>query len=564
MKKIKKNNLTKRKFLYKTKKNKNNKNNKNKNTRKYKKKEFLGGTQNSEKIENEIRELTRRIEALRLQQKSLEELQNKILKDSQSPKEEDQNMSIEQFEDIDLSDDAKSPEKMEISENNSQESQDMTQDIQPMFEENLSDGIENTEIKRTNAISKITQFIKSSKKFLQLVCSNSGQCFAFGNYIKELNNFFKGFVKFEYAINPIKTIGAVSSNGFVKRIEYMRDNYKAYTVLKSSQNQDTDNLLYEYIVGIKFINRVMVSFPCFLQTYGLYYYDSDSSWQTMHNNEVDVSYLKHLNLQNNLDYKKACKESKYIAILIQDIESAKSMDFMIKKVAGFGSNNLVHVLFILYQALSSLSKVFTHYDLHLNNVLIYDTSNTSTDCHIKYIYHESDGSTFEFNCKYIPKIIDYGRCYFDNGNINSLKIYNYICKIQECNPDCGSDYGFIWLDPKSSYYIISSKKNESHDLRLINEIKPYIKIQNKNSIINKIKYGIGLPKQYSRYGTEENLNMDTTSEITNVNSFHNVLKEIIKDPATILKNQNDYNGSKMLYELHIYYDQRPMKIVQNK
>ena len=58
--------------------------------------------------------------------------------------------------------------------------------------------------------------------------------------------------------------------------------------------------------------------------------------------------------------------------------------------------------------------------------------------------------------------------------------------------------------------------------------------------------------------------MDTTSEITNVNSFHNVLKEIIKDPATILKNQNDYNGSKMLYELHIYYDQRPMKIVQNK
>jgi hypothetical protein len=56
--------------------------------------------------------------------------------------------------------------------------------------------------------------------------------------------------------------------------------------------------------------------------------------------------------------------------------------------------------------------------------------------------------------------------------------------------------------------------------------------------------------------------MDTT-RITNVNSLHNVLKEIVKNPDVISENKNKYNDNP-LYELHIYYDQRPMKIVQNR
>jgi hypothetical protein len=590
---MKKNKLTKRKLIKKTRKNKkhithkhinSHKHIKNKSlyTRKYKRGGNLEQT-SSEKIEAEIQELMRRIEALKLQNESLQALQNKRLIESQDKREKENNLSHgmdiseptskEVFEEMDISEPTSKEVFEEIDLSNGVDISDtISRNKTEILKNNFDEAKEiPEEIKREIAMKKIGQFIKYSKKFLQIVCSNSGECIAFGNYIKELNHFFKGFVNFEYAISPVIQIGEVSANGFVKQIEYMRDDYKAYAILKSSQNADSDNLLYEYVVGIKYINRIMISFPCFLQTYGLYFYNSDYSWKMMQKKEVDILYLKNLILQNKIDYIKGCQESKYAAILIQHIFSAKSLHHMLLKVPGFIADDLFFILFIIYQALSSLSKTFTHYDLHTNNILIYKPAK---DGYIKYYYYDLDGSIIEFNSPYIPKIIDYGRSYFDNGNINSLKIYNHICSINKCNPRCGELYGFEWLNPNpssSSFYINSSKKNESHDLRLIYLINSYI---NKNSysnnifnllkpVVNSIVYGVGINSQkYKEYGTEENLNMDTT-RITNVNSLHNVLKEIVKNPDVISENKNKYNDNP-LYELHIYYDQRPMKIVQNR
>ena len=88
------------------------------------------------------------------------------------------------------------------------------------------------------AKKRIGNFMKKSKAFLQVVCPNSGICTAFGEHTKELNHFFKGFNDFQYANSPIKAIGAVSANGFVKEIEYERQIYKAHAILKSAQNPD--------------------------------------------------------------------------------------------------------------------------------------------------------------------------------------------------------------------------------------------------------------------------------------------------------------------------------------
>jgi hypothetical protein len=580
---MKKNNLTRRKLIKKTRKNRKNskpithKHIKNKSiyNRKYKR----GGNLeqiSSEKIEAEIQELMRRIEALKLQNESLQSLQNKRLIESQDKGQKEINLSHgmdiseptskEVFEEMDISEPTSKEVFEEIDLSNGMDiSRNKTEILENKFDEAKEIP---EEIKREIAMKKIGKFIKYSKKFLQLVCSNSGECIAFGNYIKELNNFFKGFVNFEYAISPVIQIGEVSANGFVKQIEYMRDDYKAYAILKSSQNSVSDNLLYEYVVGIKYINRVMISFPCFVQTYGLYFYNSDYAWKMMQKKEVDILYLKDLILQNKIDYIKGCQESKYAAILIQHIFLAKSLHHMLLRVPGFIADDLFFILFIIYQALSSLSKTFTHYDLHPNNILIYKPAK---DGYIKYYYYDLDGSIIEFNSAYIPKIIDYGRSYFDNGNVNSLKIYNHICSINECNPDCGTNYGFEWLNPNASFYINSSKKNESHDLRLIYLINSYINKKSYSNnilkllkpVVNSIVYGVGINSQKAKiYGTEENLNMDTT-RITNVNSLHNVLKEIVKNPDVISENKNKYNDNP-LYELHIYYDQRPMKIVQNR
>lgn len=427
-----------------------------------------------------------------------------------------------------------------------------------------------------DATKKIGQLIKSSKNFLQIVCPKSGACIAFGKYSKELNDFFKDFIHFEHAVSPIKGLGAVSANGFVKEIEYERDGYKAHSILKSSQRNKADNLVYEYLVGIKYVNRIMKSFPCFVETYGLYFYSNDAVWKYMSAKKyVYTEQLKSLDLQQNIDYTKACKESKYAAILIQHINNAKSLNGMITSMnPKFIQLDLIYILFIVYQALALLSKTFTHYDLHLDNVLIY---RPFPDQVIQYHYHNEDGTENNFYLPYIPKIIDYGRSYFDNGNLNSRKIYDRVCSTKDCKPNCGKKYGFEWLNPDPYLTISSSQKNESHDLRLINSLKDNADFYNTNvnpstektyihlkNIVDKIAYGVGIDNPTNKiYGTIENLNPAVARRITNVNGLHNVLKKMIEKPDIISENQTNYNNDKIACHLHIYYDQRPMVYERN-
>ena len=397
-----------------------------------------------------------------------------------------------------------------------------------------------------DATKKIGQLIKSSKKFLQIVCPKSGTCIAFGKYSQELNHFFKNFIHFEYAVSPIKSLGAVSANGFVKEIEYERDGYKAHAILKSSQRNQADNLVYEYLVGIKYVNRIMKSFPCFVETYGLYFYSNNNVWKYMAAKKyVYTDQLNSLDLQQNIDYTKACKESKYAAILIQHINNAKSLYGMITSMnAKFIQLDLIYILFIVYQALALLSKTFTHYDLHLDNVLIY---RPFPDQVIQYHYHNEDGTEFSFYSPYIPKMIDYGRSYFDNGNLNSRKIYDRVCSTKDCKPNCGKKYGFEWLNPDPYLTISSSQKNESHDLRLMNSLKSiddfyktnvnpstektYIHLKN---IVDKIAYGVGIDEpENKQFGTIENLNI-LPRRITNVNGLHDELKKLIEEKPDII------------------------------
>ena len=419
------------------------------------------------------------------------------------------------------------------------------------------------------ARKRIGNKLKSSKLFLNIVCPKSGICTAFGNNTKELNIFFKGFNDFQYVKSAIKAIGAVSVNGFVKEIEYDRDGYKAHAILKSAQNPDADNLVYEYLVGIKYINRILHKFPCFVETYGLYFYSSDSKWTIMKGTgPIHKSNLDHLILQNNIDYIKACRESKYAALLIQHIQKANGIDKMINME--FLKKELLYVLFIVYHALACISKTFTHYDLHDGNVLVYEPVPGKF---IEYHYHNTDGTTTSFFSRYLPKIIDYGRSFYNNGKSNSRKIYDKICSVNECKPNCGENVGLAWLNPTPYFGISSSIKNESHDLRLLNNLKIvfeemmtiyggareniFVKTYN---ILKKIVYGVGISNVSDKgYGTDENLTT-TDSKIYNVNGAYNELKKAVESPDVITENKVNYtNMANKLGDLHIYEDGRQMK-----
>ena len=120
---------------------------------------------------------------------------------------------------------------------------------------------------RDHATQKISKFVKNSTRFLQVVCEYSGECLSFGNKVHEIVNYFDGFTNFKHVDNRVLAIGDVSSNGFVRQLQYTKNGYTAYSVLKSAADIDTDNLVYEYVVGIKFINRIIQQFPCLVNTY---------------------------------------------------------------------------------------------------------------------------------------------------------------------------------------------------------------------------------------------------------------------------------------------------------
>jgi hypothetical protein len=372
------------------------------------------------------------------------------------------------------------------------------------------------------AQNKINQFINRSNRILKLLCTKSGECLAFGRKIAEINSYFKGFVGFDYITGFIHPLGKPSANGFIKELEFERDGYRSNAILKSSRNKNADNLVYEYVVGMKFVNRMIQRFPCFIQTYGLYYYNTDEFWNEMQSMlYIRAHRIKQLELQNTIDYSMACSLSEYAAILVQHISGSQAIEDIIKKTTYTDTikYDLLYILFILYHTLSSLSKQFTHYDLHSGNVMIIEPVPGK---YIQYQYHLSADKTISFKCPYIPKIIDYGRSFFDNGNTNSKKVYQKICNTVGCH-QCGKGAGFDWLDPNPSFFISSTKKNESHDLRLLNIIHKKIDaIGNKKptnptfkqlaSIIKKVKYGIGLNDTDKNYGTEENLTNDPTGD----------------------------------------------------
>ena len=432
-----------------------------------------------------------------------------------------------------------------------------------------------------SAIRKIGKLVKSSSLFLNIVCKKSGACLAFGKMTSDLTNYFNGFTDFKYLSAPIIKIGGSSVNGFINEIEYERNGYKAHAILKTSREVNADNLAYEYVVGIKYINRIVKSFPCFVETYGLYFNkfadfieagkakEADYiAWSTsMMKGNLSLVKSQHLvqflTLQKEISWPRACKQSLYASILIQHIQNANTLQS--KCTEFFINNEILYIFFIVYQALSACRKSYTHYDLHYDNVLIYEPEPGK---YIEYHYHHTDGTIITFQSPYIPKIIDYGRSFFDNGNVSGKTVYKKICKTTQCGIGCGKKYGLTWLGPPS-YGISSSRKNESHDLRLfimINRIierKTYTSIDAKiKKLINSVVYGVGIKnKDLKIFGTKEDLG-STPGKILNVKDAYLTLKELVTSPECIQANHTLNSGKTKLGDFHIYEDQKPMEFVK--
>lgn len=361
------------------------------------------------------------------------------------------------------------------------------------------------------------------------MCPNNNSCLALGEYTTMSNAYFDD-MNFKYAVNPITAVGSNSTNGFIRRIVHTKNEYSTITMLKSPKSNFSDNLMYEYLVGL-FINKYNSMFPCFLQTYACYQYKNEEHYAKFSENTQTTddlneliplySYKQKSNQQTvSTLVTQSCDQSKYICISIQYFEDPVSLEDLL----GLLYNNkyfciveLIQLLLQIYIPLGIMANEFTHNDLHSNNVLIY----TIPDGQYITMKYTTPFGNVTFKTQYVCKIIDYGRCYFKDNRMSSEKIREDLCKNPKCgekckdtdichnglnDSNCGIDAGYNFVDTyvaASNYNMSAIKNNPGKDLWLMQIIKNnHVKYMSRrtsnanvteliNSVMgNKINYGL--------------------------------------------------------------------------
>lgn len=415
---------------------------------------------------------------------------------------------------------------------------------------------------------------KRRAHFLSAICSDSNVCLAFGRYADEIKKHFDGFASFKHVVAPIRRIGEKSENGFVNQVDYAHRGYTAYALLKSAKTPEADNLLYEYVVG-QYINRMNKLYPCFLETYGYYMYTSEAPWLQMQNTPLlqDISVLtKGLRQQKRIDYNDACRESSKLAILIQYFKDIISLD-RCSRDPRFIREELMNALFQLYVPLDQLKNNFTHYDLHLKNVYMYEPV---VGKYIEYHYSISSTRAISFKSSYMLKIIDYGRSYFkdDQTGQSAKEIYDKeLCDYAaDCNePEeitgtCGENVGFSWLkknsqNPSKNFHISAQQKNISHDLLPLTRIKENNAAPQPNYLTPDLQALVAKVIYTDYFGTKEKTVSGYPHAIFNVKDAAKFITAYVASKKYQDINNRVYHDSKnKLGDLHIFMDGKtPMR-----
>lgn len=445
---------------------------------------------------------------------------------------------------------------------------------------------------------------------LKTMCNATtrGFCLDFGVYRDQIKRFFDNYsINTPYATH-IKRIGNQSSNGFILRIEYEKEGFKAYSIIKCNQTQRSDNLLYEYFVGMNFINKFVPIFPCFVETYEQLYFFNDPANKTFAKKliqspltpKVKKHFTEVLNVKDLVNpadlsnfANNACKFGKKSSVSIMMQYFANFIS-----IADHDSKDEVDIpncLFQVYFVLNVLKDVYTHYDLHQGNVLLYKPYLDKK--YIEMHYHFNDGKIITFPTEHIVKIIDYGRSYFNNkdAKIDSQMVFDNICAnykapecmettknknsyatMEVCGETAGIQTGEYALKFGRFHYITPNKKNISHDLRLVN-------IPHFNTFIQRLKpsgneWNKLIVGYESQFGTRERINTDFMTknyEINNVTNMADFLKLTLDTwndkffegwKTKILSGNQDLNkyaspAWTKMGDMHIYEDMRPYEFI---
>lgn len=281
-----------------------------------------------------------------------------------------------------------------------------------------------------------------NENFIKKICTKETRrfCLDYWPYRAQIKKYFNNYsINSPYAIN-YKKIGETTYNSKLLEINYNRNDCTACSILKFNTSSSKDNLLYEYYVGINYINNYLSIFPCFVETYSQLYifnnyqeisqsvpdygYDlvalddvrKNMFGETFNTNEI-IDPIE--NFTNN-----ACLYAKNlnIGIMLQYYENFMSL------YSNQNIPDIPNILMQIYFPLNVLKDEFTHYDLHSENVGIYKLYDGKK--YITMTYHFDDGTIISFPTEYISKIIDYGRIIIPKLTaitLNVAKLLDIVC-----------------------------------------------------------------------------------------------------------------------------------------
>jgi len=273
--------------------------------------------------------------------------------------------------------------------------------------------------------------------------------------VKEINDFFRFHDLKQIGMDGIKRIGKenASANASVFCLEYKKvvdkAAYVAYAVLKTTKDDEADNLTYEYVMG-KYVNELIHRhFPCFVQTYALYRYESADA-----KGRGKTTPLNGL-VQIDVNVQKSCKYNDRQCLLVQYLRSPEARTLEEFTFTKSFVHELPKILYQVYAVLAVLVDEFTHYDMHANNIMIYEMPQP-----LQFHY-----GGLSFCTKFMTKLIDYGRAH----GKPSVEMKMKACL--EC-VSCGNHQGY-WFSPGFSpktFYIDSAQPNKSHDLIYLKQL----------------------------------------------------------------------------------------------
>ena len=324
-------------------------------------------------------------------------------------------------------------------------------------------------------------------------------------------------------LKNVEVIGGVSANGTIYKFIDSNDQY-VKCIMKTSQNAFSDNLLYEYAVG-KYLNSLN-EYDCFVYTYDLYLLEDDSltKLKSLDDNSnikimlginVDLPVMG-LDFGNDDDHvfgndlEKLTKYNNYVDQQIEHHMCDKNTNFaLVQEYIEDGKNFLSYfvgeentgtgkikyksldfylILYQIYKPLCELENKFSHNDLHMNNIMIKELEVAKT---IKI-------DEIEYTCKYQPYIIDYGRCFFKTGSVNSKDSKGFWDSINEELSNINGITKQQYINILAQCGMKQIPYNYKPDIRLYNTLFTNTNLTNLNDILKAIVEGIQKPRTKKR------------------------------------------------------------------